>query len=152
MSRLAFVAVILSGVTSFVFAIALTLGAVVLNSRMHPQKKERVVAPAPGPLVAIPDQVYNLGEPNRYLKAALVLEMAVDGRSVKETASFTEEMKKREPQLRDIVIRVINGRTFLEVNSPRGKAEMKEAIRKEVNKVLARGEIKTVLFTNFAVQ
>lgn len=152
MTRLAFLAVILSAVTSFLFAVGLTLGAVVLNARLHPQKKERVAMPAPGPMIALPDQVYNLGEPNRYLKAALALEMATEGRSVKETAAFVEEMKKREPQLRDIVIRVINGRTFAEVNSPRGKAEMKEAIRKELNRVLAHGEIKTVLFTNFAVQ
>ena len=145
-------AVILSAVTSFLFAIALTLGGVVLNVRLHPQKKERMVQPLPGPMVAIPDQVYNLADANRYLKAALIMELATEGRSAKETAAFGEEMKKREGQIRDIIIRVINGRSFMDVNSPRGKAEMKDVIRADLNKVLAHGEIKTVLFTNFAVQ
>ena len=152
MKRQVFLAVVLSAVTAFLFAVALVLGAVVLNARLHPARKDRPAAAPPGPVVMVPDKVYNLSEANRFLKATLVLELEVEHRKAKEILAFGEEMKKREAQISDIVIRVINGRTFMEVNSPRGKGELKEAIRKELNKVLARGEVKTVLFTSFAAQ
>lgn len=152
MKRLTFLAVVLSGATTFLFAVALTLGSVVLNARLHPAKKERPVNPRPGPMFEITDQTYNLAEKNRFLKASVVLELETENKKPKEILAFTEEMKKRDAQLRDIVIRVINGRTFGEVNSPRGKEDMKRSIREAVNKVLAHGEIKTVLFTSFAAQ
>lgn len=152
MSRLTFLSVVVSGVTTFLFAVALTMGSIVLNARLHPDKKTRPPAPPPGPIVEVSDQIYNLGEAKRFLKAGVALELDLTGKSTKEAQAFAEEMKKREPQIRDIIIRVINKRTFAEVNSPQGKQMMKNDIMKAVDEVLARGQIKTVLFTSFAAQ
>ncbi len=151
-SRLITLAVLLSGITVALFAVALTLGLVALNARMHPQAKPKVYAPLPGPTYLLTDQVYNLAEPGRFLKATLVLEMDNEGKSEKQMAALMEEVKKRDPQLRDIVIRTINGRTFGEVNSPQGKTALKDELVKRINTVLASGELKHVLFTTFAMQ
>lgn len=151
-NRLVMLAVLLSGVTVVLFAVALTLGLVALNARMHPQAKPRVVAPLPGPTYPISAQVYNLAENGRFLKATLVLELNHEGKSEKQMAVLMEEIKKRDPQVRDIVIRIINGRTFGEVNSPQGKTALKEEIAKKLNAVLASGELKQVLFTSFEMQ
>jgi flagellar FliL protein len=151
-NRLAFVAVIVSAATAVLMAAGLVVGGIALNARLHPQKKVREVAPLPGPLVTIPEQTYNLGEANRYARLTIMLELDAAGKSAKQMAMFQEEIQKRDPQIRDIVIRVINTRTFAEANSPRGKVEMKNEIKKQVNHLLARGAVKTVLFTSFAAQ
>ncbi|MEK7475475.1 MAG: flagellar basal body-associated FliL family protein [Candidatus Coatesbacteria bacterium] len=151
-NRMAMMAMIVSAVTMVLFGVMLGLGGVALNERLHPKKPPKVLQPLPGPLAVIRDQVYNLAEPLRFVKATIVFELATEGKSTKEAAAFVEEMKKRDSQIRDIVIRVMNGVTFLEVNSPHGKSTLKETIRKKVNEVLARGEIKSVLFTTFAMQ
>jgi flagellar basal body-associated protein FliL len=151
-NRMAVIATIIASVTLVLFAISLGLGGVALNERLHPKKAPRVLQPLPGPIVAIRDQVYNLAEPARFVKASIVFELSVEGKSVKEIAAFAEEVKKRDSQIRDIVIRVMNGVTFMEINSPHGKATLKETIRKKINEILSRGEIKSVLFTTFAMQ
>jgi len=151
-NRLIMLAVLLSGITVVLFAVALTLGLVALNARMHPQAKPKVFAPLPGPTYVITDQVYNLADNSRYLKATLVLELNNEGKSEKQMAALMEEIKKRDAQVRDIVIRTINGRTFGDINSPQGKNSLKQELMKRINAVLASGELKRVLFTSFAMQ
>ena len=150
--RLIMVAVLLAGITVVLFAVALTLGLVALNARMHPEVRPRVVAPLPGPVYQVTDQTYNLAESNRYLKAALVLELNAEGKTTKQMAALMEEVKKRDPQLRDIIIRTINGRSFGELNSPSGKTSLKGELTKRLNAVLAMGELKQVLFVSFQMQ
>ena len=123
------------------------------GAEMNPPRPAEVEKnPMPGPILAIEDQIYNLGEPNRYLKATILLEMNSDNKSDKQLAGLNEEVKKRESQIRDIVIRVISGKTYREVNSPQGKEQLKDELRTRINEVLARGEIKRIMFTSFAVQ
>jgi len=151
-SRMAMTAMIVSAVTLVLFGVMLGLGGVALQERLHPKKPPKVLQPMPGPLQVIQDQTYNLAEPLRFVKTSIVLELATEGKSTKEVAAFVEEVKKRESQIRDIVIRVMNGVTFMEINSPHGKSVLKETIRKKVNEVISRGEIKAVLFTTFQMQ
>jgi len=144
------VAAVLSSVV--VMGVVLTLGTVIVMAKLNPVKKKPGEVPLPGPTVAISDQVYNLGEPNRYLKATILLEMNSDNKSDKQLAGLSEEVKKRESQIRDIVIRVISGKTYREVNSPQGKEQLKDELKTRINEVLSRGEIKRIMFTSFAVQ
>ena len=123
-----------------------------LKARMTPEKKKRIELPLPGPLVTIEDQVYNLSEPNRYLKATVVLEADVEDMPKKQVTLFEQELQKRVPKIRDLVIRTVNTWTFREINTPQGKRQLKEDLRKEINRILARGELKRVMFTSFAVQ
>ena len=150
--RLLQASVALNVFTVVLLAIGLTLGTVVMMAKLNPAKKKPGETPMIGPTVTISDQVYNLGEPNHYLKATIILELDVDNKSEKQIAAFLEEVKKRDPQVKDIVIREISAKTFREVNSPQGKEQLKEELRLKINGILARGELKNVLFTSFAVQ
>ena len=143
-------AVLFSGVTALVLAVGLVLGIVALKARMTPHKKKPPEVALPGPMQVIKDQIYNLGEANRYLKATIVMELDNENKKAKVLAEFQDEAKKRDPQIRDIVIRIMSGKTFQEINSPAGKSQLKEEIRKKINAVLSRGEVKRILFTKFA--
>ena len=150
--RLLQISVALSAFTVVLLAVGLTLGTVAMMAKMNPTKKKVGNVPMPGPTVTISDQVYNLGEQNHYLKATILLELDAENRPEKQVAMFLEEVKKREPQVRDIIIREISGKTFREVNSPQGKEQLKEELRLKVNEILSKGELKHILFTSFAVQ
>ena len=145
-------AVGLSAFTIVVLALGLALGTAAMMAKINPHKKKPGEVPLPGPTVIITDQVYNLGEPGRYLKATIVLELNVDNRTEKQNQALFDEVKKRDPQLRDLIIREVSGKTFREVNSPQGKEMLKEELRLKINGTLSRGELKRIMFTSFAVQ
>jgi len=151
-NRLLQLAVVINLASVVLMAVVLTLGVVIVKAKLNPVKTPTKDFPLPGPTAAISDQVYNLGEPNRYLKATILLEMDSEKKSDKEMAGLNEEVKKRESQIRDIVIRVISGKTYREVNSPQGKEQLKDELKTRINEVLSRGEIKRIMFTSFAVQ
>lgn len=135
-----------------VLAFGFVVGTASVMAKINPQKKKPGEVPLPGPTITITDQVYNLGEANHYLKAAILLELNADNRSEKQNASLLEEVKRREPQIRDLIIREVSAKTFREVNSPQGKEQLKEELKQRVNGILTRGELKRVMFTSFAVQ
>jgi flagellar FliL protein len=145
-------AVGLSGFAIVVLALGLAIGVAAMMAKINPHKKKPGEVPLPGPTIVISDQVYNLGEAGRYLKATILLEMNADNRTEKQNQALYEEVRKREPQLRDLIIREVSGKTFREVNSPQGKEQIKEELRLKINGLLSRGELKRIMFTSFAVQ
>ena len=153
MYRILQVAVGLCSFLLFVLAVGTTIGGGCVMARLNnPYKKKPGEVPLPGPTVTIQDQVYNLEESNRYLKAAILLELKVDNKSEKQNQEFQEEVKRRLSQIRDLIIREVSSKTFREVNSPQGKEQLKEELRLKINELLSRGELKRIMFTSFAVQ
>lgn len=71
------------------------------------------------------------------------LELEVDGEKV------MEEIEKRKPQVRDMIIIILSSKTFAAVSSQEGKDALREEIRDMLNSFLTRGRIKKVLFTEF---
>ena len=71
------------------------------------------------------------------------LELEVDG------AKVMEEIEKRKPQVRDIIIILLSSKTYAQVSSADGKDVLRDEIRDTVNSFLTRGRIKKVLFTEF---
>ncbi|MEK7475476.1 MAG: flagellar basal body-associated FliL family protein [Candidatus Coatesbacteria bacterium] len=150
--RLLQTAVGLSVFALVVLAFGFAVGTASVMAKVNPQKKKPGEVPLPGPTITISDQVYNLGEANHYLKATILLELNADNRSEKQNASLLEEVKRREPQIRDLIIREVSSKTFREVNSPQGKEMLKDELRQKINGLLTRGELKRIMFTSFAVQ
>jgi flagellar FliL protein len=143
----------LSGLTVVMLLVGTVLGALALTTKMNVKEAREVEKnPMPGPILAIEDQVYNLGEPNRYMKAAIRLELDVTGMKEKEVPAFTEEAKRRMPQIRDLIITELSGKTYREVATPQGKEQLKEELRLRINQLLQLGQLKEVMFTSFAVQ
>lgn len=148
--------VVLNAVCLVLVAAAVVLGTVAIRARLTPEKKKWPKAPLPGPMVTIGDQIYNLGEHDRYLKATIVLEADTGDKdrpkSSKQVALVMEELKKRDNGLRDIIIREINGWTFARLNSPQGKSRLKKVLLDRVNEELSQGAIRRVMFTEFTLQ
>jgi len=144
--------VILNAVAVVLLAVGLVLGTVALRAKLIPEKKKWPETVLPGPTTIIGDQVYNLGEPDRYLKATIVLEVDVEGKTKKEIKLLMEELVQRDPKLRDLIIHEVNARTFREVNSPEGKERLKADLLKKINETLSHGELKRLMFTEFALQ
>jgi flagellar basal body-associated protein FliL len=144
--------VVLNAFALVVLSLGLGAGMVIAVAKVNPQKKKPGEVPLPGPTVLIDDQVYNLGEANHYLRATILLELNTDNKSEKQAQAFQDEVRRREPQVRDVLIREIGRKTLREVNSPQGKEQLKEELRIKLNVLFTKGELKRIMFTSFAVQ
>jgi flagellar FliL protein len=78
---------------------------------------------------------------NKLLKVNMELE--VEGEKV------MEEIDKRKPQIRDIIIILLSSKTYAQLSSAEGKEFLREEIRDTVNSFLTKGKIKRVHFTEF---
>jgi len=128
------------------------LGVSAMMTKLNPKPEARDEHALPGPSLEIYNQIYNLGEPNRYMKMTMELELSTEGQDEEGMLSFQEEVRKREPQIRDLIIGEISGKTYREVSTRAGKEQLKEELRLKINSILSRGELREVLFTHFAVQ
>ncbi len=71
------------------------------------------------------------------------MELEVEGEKVQE------EIEKRKPQVRDIIIILLSSKTYGQISSAEGKEFLKEEVRDTVNSFLTKGKIKRVMFTEF---
>jgi flagellar FliL protein len=55
-------------------------------------------------------------------------------------------------KVRDRVLKILNEKTFAEVESIQGKLFLKEKIAQEINSTLNEGVVKDVYFSEFVVQ
>ncbi len=78
---------------------------------------------------------------NKLLKVNMDLEL--------EGGKIAEEIEKRKPQIRDIIIILLSSKTYAQLSSPEGKEFLRDEIRDTVNSFLTTGKIKRVLFTEF---
>lgn len=78
---------------------------------------------------------------NKLLKVNMDLEV--------EGGKISEEIDKRKPQIRDIIIILLSSKTYAQLSTPEGKEFLREEIRDTVNSFLTSGKIKRVLFTEF---
>lgn len=86
------------------------------------------------------------GEPQRTIRVGINLQMlGQDG--------FEEVMEpENRAKARDKIVRLLNDKTFADVDSIQGKLFLKDKIAGEVNGILRRGVVKDVFFSDFIVQ
>ena len=80
----------------------------------------------------------------RYLKAKISLELKGE--------KVTDEMNKRLPQIRDIIIELLSSKSYEELATLHGKEHLKNEIMIRLNSVLKTGSIENVFFTEFVMQ
>lgn len=85
----------------------------------------------------------NLAEDQGHKLFKVEMEFDVD------SAAVQEEINKRMPQVRDIIIILLSSRNYSQISTPKGKERLKEEIRDTVNSFLTKGKINKVLFTRF---
>jgi len=135
--------------------LVITLGVLVvsfmaLNRDNTPATKKVIVEkPELGPIQNLGEFIVNLADPTetRYLRADVVLEMDY-GSSLK----LLEEVDKRMPQIKDIVISSLGSKTSVQINDSENRDALKQEIKDKINALLNRGQLARVYFTSFAIQ
>lgn len=84
------------------------------------------------------------GGGRRYLKASVALELSIP--------ELQAELETKRDVLRDTVITVLSSKTFEEVQTTKGKQNLKEEIIDRINEFLVDGRVVNMFFTEFVVQ
>jgi flagellar protein FliL len=108
--------------------------------------EEKGEAVSIGVIFEMDDFVVNLsgGSGNNYLKAKINLELGSE--------EAKAEAEKRVTQFRDSIITLLSGKTYEEVTTLEGKAQMKVEIMTILNELLKTGKVTNVYFSDFIVQ
>jgi flagellar FliL protein len=123
------------------------------DNQAQPQKQEKVVKKKKasdmaevGPIYPLDQFIVNLVSNNadRYLKCKISFEL--------DSPDLQQEIDKKLPAVRDIVIKILSSKTVEEIQTAKGKEKLKEEIRRKVNEILTTGEIRHVYFTEFVIQ
>ncbi len=98
------------------------------------------------PVFSLKPFVVNLadGRGRRYLKISMKLELSSE--------ELQEEVEKRQPQIRDVILTLLSSKTSDEINSMEGKFILREEIVKRVNSFLQTGKITRVYFEELVIQ
>ena len=84
------------------------------------------------------------GVPRRLIRVDMSLEMMDE--------EGYEEVIGMAPQARDSIMRILNGKTFDDVETVQGKLQLKNQIVAELNSALKKGVVKNVYFNELVVQ
>ncbi len=60
-----------------------------------------------------------------------------------------EEIEKRKPQLRDIIILLLSSKSYEQISSAEGQRKLRDEIKDAINGFLTKGQVKQVLFTDY---
>ena len=99
-----------------------------------------------GPIYPLDQFIVNLVSNNssRYLKCKIDLEL--------DSPELQQEVDKKLPAIRDLIIRILSSKTVEEIQTAKGKEKLKEEIKRKINEMLTTGEVRHVYFTEFVIQ
>ena len=112
-------------------------------------KKVIVEKPELGPIQSVGEFIVNLADPteSHYLRCNVVLEMDFGS-----SAKLAEEVDKRMPQIKDIIIATMGSKTSVQLGDPENRDALKQELKDKLNAILNRGQLARVYFTSFAIQ
>jgi flagellar FliL protein len=96
-----------------------------------------------GTLIPMETFLVNLSGSRGGKLARINMELEVSSTDVQE------EIDKRKPQIRDIIIILLSSKTFQQISTREGKEQLRNEIKDTVNPFLTKGQIKRVYFTEF---
>jgi flagellar FliL protein len=123
------------------------------NTQASDQKQEKIVKKKKvsdmaevGPIYPLDQFIVNLvsNNANRYLKCKISFEL--------DSPDLQQEVDKKLPAIRDIIINILSSKTVEEIQTAKGKEKLKEEIKRKINEILTTGEIRHVYFTEFVIQ
>ena len=102
-----------------------------------------------GPIYPLDPFIVNLADPGgkRYLRTSISLEIK-NG----ENKNLKEEMDKRLPQVKDIIVTLLPTRKFDDIQTVEGKLALRDELMQRLNKILTQGKVTNIYFTEFVVQ
>jgi len=69
-----------------------------------------------------------------------------------DESKLAEELERRMPEIRDVVLEILWEVSLEDIYSPEGKEHLREEIKKAINDLINSGEIKGVYFWHIMVQ
>lgn len=99
-----------------------------------------------GSLLPLEAFVVNLADPGgkRYLRVAMTLEV--------QDEKKMEEIKKRLPQIRHLLLMDLSAKKLDDVQTIEGKLALREKLTADLNQLLKEPIVKNIYFTEFVVQ
>jgi flagellar FliL protein len=99
-----------------------------------------------GPLYSLDTFIVNLSDPtgNRFLRATMDLELTSE--------MLSQEMQKRLPQIRDMILTMLPSRRFEDIQSSEGKIALRNELTEKLNGLLKKKAITNIYFTEFVIQ
>ncbi len=90
--------------------------------------------------------VVNLNDPGgkRYLKTNIELEYV--------TEAMGEELQRRLPQLRDLILLLLSSKGLDDIQTVDGKIALRRELVQRINQILTTGKIRNLYFTEFVIQ
>ena len=67
------------------------------------------------------------------------------------SAEFETELNSRKVEFRDVIITIVGGKGFDDLNEQRDREMLKDEIKRQINSRLQRGEVKEIYFTEFTL-
>jgi flagellar FliL protein len=98
-----------------------------------------------GKLVPMETFLVNLAGSRGNKLVKINMELEVDNPKVED------EIDRRKPQIRDIIIILLSSKTYDQMTSRQGKEALRDEVKDTVNTFLVKGKIKKVYFTDFIV-
>lgn len=96
-----------------------------------------------GKVIPLEKFIVNLAQSKGRKIMSVSMEIEVQGEHV------LEEIEKRKPQIRDIIIIILSSKTYENVESRGGKDGLRNEIKDTINSFLVQGKISNVFFTEF---
>ncbi len=104
--------------------------------------------PEPGKIYDMGTFVVNLAdeEVSRYVRAQIELEYS------KVNIELDNEIKERDPQIKDLINTLLNDRKSAELSTSEGKERFRRELQLKINQILKYGAITNIYLTQFAIQ
>lgn len=146
-----FLQLVLAGLLVFLLGAGLVIGYFNVvgfpgTEQAQKSKKEEKKQEEPTATMDLGSIIVNLADPGgaRFLKVGVVMEYPEDEK-------FAEELAKKEPEITDLIIKILRSKTVDEIQ-PLDKIDpLKNEIINAVNKILVGGKVKRVFFTEFII-
>lgn len=117
----------------------------VVQGEKQEQDKEATDDPFIGEFIPMETFFVNLAGSRGGKIARVTLELEIENKN----SDITEEIERRKPQIRDIIIILLSSKTFDQISSKEGKDNLRDEIKGRLNSFLTKGKIKSILFTEF---
>ena len=109
------------------------------------RKERELASTGPSVMYQMPGFVVNLaGTPRRLMKVEMTFEML-------DKDGF-EEIVRNSPAARDAIMRILNRKSFDDVETIQGKLFLKDQISVALNEAMKAGVVKDIYFNEFLVQ
>lgn len=94
-----------------------------------------------GKLIPLDTFLVNLAGSRGRKLVKLNMELEIQGEDIQE------EMDRLRPKIRDIIIILLSSKSYEDISDRKGKEELRDEIRDQVNLFLTKGRIRSVYFT-----